>query len=226
MLDLFLINADNFYKPENIIVNIFIAFIFALIICVVYRKTHKGLSYSQSFTFTLFMITIVGCVLMMVVGNSLARAFALFGAFSIIRFRTAIKDSRDIAFVFFALVIGMAVGTNNHMIALISTILICLIIVILSKINFGSIRKFNYILNFSALKNKDISDRYQAVFDKYLQESELLNVGSRQKGKYLDYSFNVRFFDDSISDKFASDLHKIKYIQEVDLISAEKDIEY
>ena len=172
------------------------------------------------------MITIVGCVLMMIVGNSLARAFALFGAFSIIRFRTAIRDSRDIAFVFFALVIGMGVGTNNHLIALISTVLICLIIIILSKVNFGSIRKFNYILNFSTLNNKGINDRYQAVFDKYLEENELLNVGSRQKGKYLDYSFNVRFFDNSTADKFASDLHKVKYIQEVDLISAEKDIEY
>ena len=101
------------YPLPTIIFNIVFAFIIGLIIASIYKKNHRELSYSASFTFTLVLLTVAGSILMMIVGNSLARAFSLFGAFSIIRFRTAVKEAKDIAYVFIALIIGMAVGTNN-----------------------------------------------------------------------------------------------------------------
>ena len=80
------------YSYSEIIINILLAIILGFIISVIYRETHKGLSYSQSFTLTILFVTVIVAVVMMVIGGSLARAFALVGALSIIRFRTVIKD--------------------------------------------------------------------------------------------------------------------------------------
>src|SRR3989338_2005119 len=106
----------------SIIIGIILAFGLSLAIAWTYKLTHKGLSYSQSFTFTLILIGMLIAVIMMVIGNSLAIAFGAFGAFSLIRFRTAIKDTRDLAFVLLVVTIGLAVGTRNNLIAILTTI--------------------------------------------------------------------------------------------------------
>ena len=124
------------YSIPQIVLNIVVTFVLSFVIALVYKKTHKGLSYSQSFVFTLVLMSVIVSVVMMIIGNSLARAFGLLGAFSIIRFRTAVKDTKDTGYIFFALAIGMAVGTGSYNIAVVGTILILLVILILDKINF------------------------------------------------------------------------------------------
>ena len=91
------------YSYQEMVINIVLAAVLGFILALVYRYTHKGLSYSQSFTQTVFFVSIIVAIVMMVIGSSLAKAFALVGALSIIRFRTVVKDTRDIAFVFLAL---------------------------------------------------------------------------------------------------------------------------
>ena len=160
-----------------VVANILLAFALSLIIALVYRKTHKGLSYSQSFTFTLVLIGFIIAVIMMVIGNSVARAFGAFGAFSLIRFRTAIKDTKDIAFILLVVAIGLASGTGNYLIAIITALFAVLVILALTKINFGSIRKYDYILNFSVDPEKFSNDKLREVFGRFLKYDNLLNVG-------------------------------------------------
>ena len=99
---------------QDIVINIIIAFILGVIISWIYRRTHRGYSYSNSFISTLTILSMVTAFVMMVIGNNIARAFSLVGALSIIRFRTAVKDTRDTAFVFLSLAVGMAVGTGSR----------------------------------------------------------------------------------------------------------------
>ena len=105
------------YDPVTIVSNMALACVLGLIVSVVYKTTHKGLSYSQSFMLTIIFVTVVVSMVMMVIGNSLARAFALVGALSIIRFRTVIKDTKDTAYIFIALASGMAAGTSSYFLA-------------------------------------------------------------------------------------------------------------
>ena len=86
---------SSVYQPLDMLINLAIACLLGIIISLVYKGTHKGLSYSQSFMLTTIFVTVIVCMVMMVIGNSLARAFALVGALSIIRFRTVIKDTKD-----------------------------------------------------------------------------------------------------------------------------------
>ena len=85
----------------------------------------------------------------MVIGNNLARAFGLVGALSIIRFRTAIKDTVDIVYIFLGLAIGMAAGVGYHKAAIAGTVMIGLILILFSKSNFRYFRSNQYILQFS-----------------------------------------------------------------------------
>ncbi|MBU4332065.1 DUF4956 domain-containing protein [Patescibacteria group bacterium] len=210
----------------TIIVNITLTFLLTFIIALVYRKTHKGLSYSQSFVFTLVLLGVLICVVMMVIGSSVARAFGALGAFSLIRFRTAVKDTKDTAFVFFAVAIGMAIGTNNYHIAIIGVIIISFIILILSRINFGSIRKYDYILTFMSDSDKVADGATKPIFSKYLKTSNLLNVSAKEHGKILEMTFNVKFFSEDDRDNLLKELNAIEGVSEVNLISAKNDIEY
>ncbi len=219
-------NASNQYSLQSILVNLLLSFVLGLIIAWVYKKTHRGLSYSQSFVLTLIMLSVVGSALIMVIGNSLARAFAVFGGFSIVRFRSAIKDTKDIAYVFFSLVMGMGVGTQNYLIAIIGTFFVCLLIIFLSKYNFGSIKKYQYILNFVYVKKKNLEENYLPLFEEYIEDKELLNVTSPEDKKFLELSYNIKFFDDRQLIEFVNKLKKTSGVKRVDLLSSKGDVEY
>ena len=91
------------YLPSEILINLIIAFILGVIVSLVYKKTHKGLSYSQSFMVTNIFVAVIVSMVIMIIGNNLARAFALVGALSIVRFRTAIKEPEELAYLFLLL---------------------------------------------------------------------------------------------------------------------------
>ena len=118
---------------------IFLSFILTLIIAIVYRLTHTGARYSQSFVQTIIIMGVVVSVIMIVIGNNIAVAFGLVGAFSIIRFRSAMSDPKDIAFIFFGMAAGISSGLGYYMIAVLFTFSLVLIIFIIYSTNFGSV---------------------------------------------------------------------------------------
>ena len=97
---------------------------------------------------TNIFLSLIVCMVIMTIGNNIARAFALVGALSIIRFRTVIKDTRDIIYIFWSLAAGMACGTGSYFIALASSVIITITAFILYKTNYGSIYKSEFILQF------------------------------------------------------------------------------
>lgn len=153
----------------EVILAIFISLISAVIISQVYKITHKGISYSQSFTQTLVIVEITVAVIMLVVGSNIARAFSLVGALSIVRFRTAVKDSRDIAFIFFAMVAGMAFGTKFYLLGLVFTAALSVIIYIMYVLNYGAKGTEDKILKIAM--PEEISDKeIENVLNTYFKE--------------------------------------------------------
>lgn len=216
-------------QPINVVViiaNLVVTGVLSALIATVYKRTHRGLSYSQSFVFTLVLASIIVAMVMMVIGNSIALAFGLLGAFSIIRFRTPVKDTKDTIYLFFAITVGMAVGTRNYAIALIGTALILLIIWILTKTNFGSIRKHEFLLSFTALHAGDAGNQYESIFKKYLKNSLLLNITSRKDGSASEYAYQVSLLDENKSSDLVAELSALNGIQEVHLITSREDVEY
>jgi len=216
----------HIYLPSEIIVNLLISFVLGLVISFVYKKTHRGLSYSQSFVVTNIFIAVIVCMVIMIIGNNLARAFALVGALSIIRFRTVVKDTKDTAYIFWSLAVGMAAGTGSYFLALAGTVIITFIAIILYLTNYGSIYKSEFILQFRTRNDDDRKNEYNNIISNYTKSSKLLNIESSGDNKSLKLSFDVVMKEDKAYDQFVTDLSNIPGLTEVIVIAAKNDVDY
>ena len=226
-----LLNIGNdftlIYLPQEIIINLILSFVLGLVISIVYKFTHKGLSYSQSFMVTNIFVAVIVCMVIMIIGNSLARAFALVGALSIIRFRTVVKDTKDTAYIFWSLAAGMASGTGSYFLAIAGTIIITSIALILYKTNFGSIIKSEFILQFRTVSNNsETSNLFNKIISKFSKSSTLLSSESSEDGESIKLSFDIILKDEKNQTELLSELSKIKELKEITIIAAKSDVDY
>ena len=175
-----------------IVINLLVAFVLGLSIAAVYRATHRQMVVSYSFINTLVLMSMIMSMVIMVIGNNMARAFGLAGAMSIVRFRTVVKDTRDTAFVFYTLGAGMAAGTGNVQLAFIGTFLIGLLLIILHRTGHGTSADV-YLLSFETDSSPvGEEDLYIGVFRRHVQEWNLVSTRSVRAGSGIQYTFQVR----------------------------------
>lgn len=196
-----------------------------VVVALVYRYTHKGLSYSQSFTQTLVYLTMIVAIVMMVIGSNVASAFALVGALSIIRFRTVVKDTKDTAFVFAALAIGMAAGTSHYFLTLLATGLLIGIALTLYASNFGALYKSEFILRFTFDQSRD-SAAYLEIIKTNAKRSNLLHIEPSGDGQTLKLTYDITLEKDSTPEKLTRALGEVEGTSEVVLIVSKGDVDY
>ena len=220
------ISFGTVYAPSEIIFNLVISFFLGFVISLVYKKTHKGLSYSQSFVLTNIFLAVIVSMVIMIIGNNLARAFALVGALSIIRFRTVVKDTKDTAFIFWSLAVGMAAGTSSYFLAVSGTLIISLIALILSYTNYGSIYKSEFIIQFRNISSINSKKKFNDIINQFCKTSALLNAEVSGDNKSTKLSFDVVLKENKDYDDFIGKLSKVKGISEVTAIAAKNDVDY
>ena len=213
------------YSYPEIIINILLAIILGFVISIIYMETHKGLSYSQSFTLTILFVAVIVAVVMMVIGGSLARAFALVGALSIIRFRTVIKDTKDTAYVFLALAVGMAAGTSNYFLAVVSTFIICLLALVVHYFNYGALYKSEFILRFNYHQSNN-ENEYLSVLDRYAKQHHMLHIEPTGDPERLNLTIDVNMKQDEAPEKLINSLKEIEGLSEIVLIASKTDVDY
>jgi len=171
------------------------------------------------------LVTLIASTVIMVIGNSITRAFGLIGAFSVIRFRTAVKDSKDIAFLFFCLVEGMAAGTGNYQIAAAALILFALTIFTLTRSQFGKFSSFDYVLSFVSKTTKAKKVPHLDLFDDYLSDHLLLSLRSGTRANQVIMTYNIRFNSQDQVKEFLTKLRKTG-ASRIELISSQNDVDY
>lgn len=224
MLNDLVLSGERFLLMD-ILLNVAIAFVLGAFVAISYRRTHRSFNYSVSFVNTLVLLPMITAIVMMVIGNNLARAFGLVGAMSIIRFRTVIKDTRDIAFVFLALAAGMAAGTGYHLIALAGTGAVVLLIILLHLGSFGSVRSHDLLLRFSLSPDERGSMLHERVFKEHLKKHTLLNINTRRGGEILELSYFVQLKAPERSREFVRELGGVVGVDSVSLIAMEETAE-
>jgi uncharacterized membrane protein YhiD involved in acid resistance len=207
---------------EQIATNLLLAFALGIIVSWVYRWTHRGFSYSVSFVHTLVLLSSITAFVMMVIGNSIARAFSLVGALSIIRFRTPVKDTRDTAFVFFSLGIGFAAGTGAYVIAVLGTVAIGLFALIINHIRMGESGKGDFLLRLRVANSSDGENVYKGVFDEHLKKNTLINMTTVQQGAHLELAFSVSFKDPKQQQQFLRELNALPEVNQTMLIAVDE----
>jgi uncharacterized membrane protein YhiD involved in acid resistance len=159
-----------------------LSFVLASMIGWVYRYTHKNVSYSQSYVQTLVMVCMVISVIMLVVGSNIARAFALVGALSVIRFRNAIKETRDVGFIFLAMAVGMATGTRFYLLAVVATAVICLVLAIMYRFNWFKLDVQRQVVKVQVPPEPEYTARVEDVLIEFCSEFELVSTESARSG--------------------------------------------
>ncbi len=204
---------------QDIIGNIIVAMLCGIAIAVLYRHTYKGLNYSAAFTISLVMLTMITAIVIMVIGNNLARAFGLVGAMSIIRFRTAVKDASDIMFIFFALTIGLASGVKLYSIAIFGTIIVGLVYLIIIQFNFALPQKREFLIQITAKGAALPENPFQKVFQDHCKKQKLINVKTvgEEDNEIMEFSYYIKLRDEDNSKAFVSDIKEIPGVEQVNL---------
>jgi len=202
----------------EIITNITVALVCGLFISWLYRHTYKGPGYSITFVNSMVFLAMITAVVILVIGNNLARAFGLVGAMSIIRFRTAVKETQDIVYIFFALSVGMAAGVGYHKAAIIGTAFIGLVIYMFSRSHMSAPRKDEYLLQFSYSPNGDERPSYLPILGKYCFGHTVINARSLGvDNDTLELSYYVKLKDKEANAQFVRELQHASGVNQINL---------
>lgn len=144
------------------------AAILAIAIYISYWYTHVGTAYSRKFNISLITLTVLTATVMTVIGNNIALSLGMVGALSIVRFRTAIKDSRDTTYIFWAIVVGIGCGSGNYLVAVIGSIVVFIVLLI-----FGRVTNNNRVLLIIKANRMSQTDIEGAVFKQFNKKAFL-----------------------------------------------------
>ncbi|MBN2424217.1 MAG: DUF4956 domain-containing protein [Calditrichaceae bacterium] len=207
----------------EIVRNLLVAFLCGMLISFFYKITYHGPGYMNTFVNAMTLLSMITALVIMVIGNNLARAFGLVGAMSIIRFRTAVKETQDILYIFFSLAAGMAAGVGLHFAAITGTVLIGGVSVLLSKSNLIAQSRKEYLLQFNVQSGSKADESiYSDVIEKYCKRSRIVNAKSIGENGDLELSYYVSLKNPKDSSRFINELKNIEGIQHVNLFFDEE----
>jgi len=210
----------SFFGFENldlasILFSLILAVAVAFIISQIYKYTHRGLNYELAFMSTLVLLAPIISVVMLFIRGDLVLSLGLIGSISIIRFRTPIKDTRDMVFLFWVIAVGLGCGTYNWNIVIISTIVISIVMFLLHFMKYGQSRGTDYVLVVTgslALSNTEIGK----VLKRYARESRIRS--QEADGDFWEIIFEVQLMD-LTEEKTGQLFGELKAIAGVDKVS-------
>lgn len=203
----------------DIVLVVVLSFLLSAFIGWIYKITHRGTSYTQSFVFTLVLNGMVVALVMMIVGSNIARAFSLVGALSIIRFRNAVKDTRDVGFIFLTMAVGMAIGTRFYLLALIATAAISLMFVLMTRFNWYAREMSGQILRIQLPSDLPFDTLFDAAFLKYTHTSELISVDATYNGGLTELTYSLGLKKPNQIQAFLAEIKKLNGNHKVSLIA-------
>lgn len=218
--------TGELYSPISILLSLLLAFVLGQFLAWIYYATHSGLSYSRSFVQSLILITVVVAMVMAVIGNNIITAVGLMGALAVIRFRNIIKDTRDIAFIFCALVIGMATGSQRYLTAIIGTVILSLIALYLSLTGFGTHRPHNGFLRFSLRGHIGPSHPISAVLKRFCGNFTLISAQDSGFGSSeVEYAYQLMIKNAEHNEQMLTELKRIEGVGNISLTMQEQLLE-
>lgn len=213
------------FSVQTVLLSLLLAFVLGQVLAWVYYITHSGMSYSRTFVQSLVLITVVVAMVMSVIGNNIITAVGLMGALAIIRFRNIIKDTRDIAFIFCSLVVGMATGSQRYATAIVGTVVLSLIALYLYLTGFGTHRPHNGFLRFSLRGHIGPDHPILNILKHFCGSFTLISVQETGFGDPSEYAYQLMIRNAANNERMLAELEKVEGIETVSLIMQEQLLE-
>jgi uncharacterized membrane protein YhiD involved in acid resistance len=205
-----------------------LSFVLGQLVAWIYTWTHRGMTWSRNMIHSIVMLSMIVTMVMMVVGDSIARAFGLVGALAIIRFRTVVRDARDTTFIFLALANGIAIGAGFPAAAVVGVSVIGLVAVMLNWTGFGARYVDNGVLR---VRTSVPVSRLDALLSEWCTSFNLLKqkaVRSEREGGEgeFEYSYEVRLYDAEEQEDLQAAVRALGPVSQVSLTLEEQAEEW
>ena len=189
-----------------------ISLILSMVIFLTYKITFSGVMYNRKFNISLVMLTLVTTMVMFVIGSDIALSLGMVGALSIVRFRTAIKDPRDTAYIFWSIAVGLSVGTGNYLVASIGSVFLLGVLSIFSFSGIGKEDRYILIIRGNREKEEEIM---RCVFNSF-KGSKLRAKNSIGNSMEIIYQIKIKNNEDK---NIISNLYSIDGVNAVNIVA-------
>ena len=205
----FLTNNANL-GVKMIVFTMLAALVIASIIYVTYYNTHKGVAYNKGFNASLIIVLLISVVIMLMISSNIVISLGMVGALSIVRFRTAVRDSRDTIFIFWAITEGLCVVSLNFKLALITTLFISIILIALTNIP-----KINNKYLIVIIGNNIDNDRIKKILNIYSIHNKIRSNNKSNDSQEIIYEIRVK---KELDENIVNELSKVKGIETVNYV--------
>lgn len=213
-------SVEQELAPEQLILRLLLAACYGGCVALIYVYSH-GRNKPDSVTLktTLVLLSILIAMVSMVIGESVARAFSLVGALSIVRFRTVVEDTRDTAFVIFAVIVGMAAGAGLLLVPVIGIPLVGVVAILLSRLGNKTLSEGGVTSPLSVRLGlgHDPEVALEGVLKRHLESYRLVATGTARQGSALDLSYLVRLRTNTKMTALVTELNQVEGVQNVEL---------
>lgn len=225
LMDTAPLNVATEITTAKIIIALLLSFILASVISAVYRTTHQGLSYSRSFVHTQILAAVIVCSMIMAIGTNIAGGLGILGTLAIVRFRTPIRDPRDIIFLLASICMGISCGAGSINVAIISCIAFSAVALYLHTSPFASRREYEGLLRFMMPRESDAEERIFEIFDAYCSSTTLVAMREAVQGDYIEYAYQVRLKDPSYQANLIDSLQQTGELADINLMMQRSTVE-
>ena len=206
---------------KEIVLHILVSALIGMVIFLSYMLSHSGTIYSMKFNVSLVMLTVLTATVMTVIGNNVALSLGMVGALSIVRFRTAIKDSRDTAYIFWTVIVGICCGVGDYIVASVGSVVVFVIMLVL-----GRIRNDERILLIIRGQRSSESEIESVVFT-YFDRGAILRVKNTTEASIeFIYEIKKKMLNKTASKEktIAESLYAIGGIEYVNIVTQNDEI--
>ncbi|HET6280953.1 MAG TPA: DUF4956 domain-containing protein [Polyangia bacterium] len=209
---------------EVALASLSLAFALSVVVAWVYSATHAGLSYLRGFTQSLAMGGIISAVVLLAIGDDVARGLGVVGALTIVRFRTTVKDARDLMFVFASLAAGVACGVQSYAIAIVGTGVFTAAAGFLHFSSFGTHRQFDAVLRIRMPVHSPQQRAFIDLLEQHCRRFILVNL--RESGNELfEHSYQVQFSDPKLGAILLSEVNTLPGLTGATLLMQDSSLE-
>jgi uncharacterized membrane protein YhiD involved in acid resistance len=217
--------TTQWFGIEQILLALLMPFLLSSVLAAIYRWTFQGVSYSRSFIHTMVISSMVVSMVIMAIGDSFARGIGILGTLAIVRFRTPVRDTRDMTFLFTCLGIGIACGAAAFGMAIISTFVIGSAAMLLHWSPFASRRSHEALLRYVLPVHSDSDAKIKDILQTCCTAFSLIAMREVAQGDMTEYCYHIRLVDPSYQTDLLEGLSHISDLSEPNLLLQRTTVE-
>ncbi len=215
-----LINRLFLSGPDlvDVLFSMALSTIVGLLVSQLYRGTHRGLNYEHTFMASLVMLAPIVTLVMLFIRGDLVLSLGLIGSLSIIRFRTAVKDTRDMVFIFWVIAVGLGAGTYNWSTVLVASLFVMLVVVGLFYVRYGHTRNSDFVLAVTGSQAYD-GEKIRDTVQEFTIDARMRSYEVENKHWEVIYELKLKDITSQSANALIAQLKELKGVQNVSLLA-------